>query len=304
MPTVSAKEIGDPEVLVTGTFLDDLTGRGGLPFERIVELIGEQKTGKSTASFHIIAAAQKADIKCLLIDVEHSLTAKYAEDLGIDTDKLDVVRAKYAEDYLNETVAACEGGEYRVIVLDSIGSLSSRVEAEKEVGEKSIGQQASLMSVFVRKIAPMVSYNKILFVGINHLRDQIGSMSQAKIAMGGKNWSEKKKLSLRFRETGESVTQGTDELGKPRVVGKWIEVKVEKNAIGPTEKKVVRVPLILGKGFDAGANLLQQAIDQGVFEKQGNTYFFSGEKIGMKSKLTEWFEAEENVERVKQALGK
>jgi len=229
-------------------------------------------------------------------------TAKYAEDLGVDTSKLDVIRAKFAEDYLNETIDAVESGKYRVIVLDSIGSLSSRVEAEKEVGQKTVGTQASLMSVFVRKIAPQVSYNKILFIGINHMRTEIGTYGNPKIAMGGKTWSEKKKLSLRFRETGDNVTQGTDELGKPRVVGKWIEVKVEKNAVGATEKKLVRVPLILGKGFDAGANLLQQAIDREIFRKEGNTYYLLSEKIGTKAKLTEWMGIEENAERIKSML--
>ncbi len=302
MATQKAKEIGDPEVLKTDTFLDDVTGVSGLPFERIVEFIGEQKVGKSTASFHVIASAQKQGINCLLVDVEHSFTAKYAEDLGVDTSKLDVIRAKFAEDYLNETIDAVESGKYRVIVLDSIGSLSSRVEAEKEVGQKTVGTQASLMSVFVRKIAPQVSYNKILFIGINHMRTEIGTYGNPKIAMGGKTWSEKKKLSLRFRETGDNVTQGTDDLGKPRVVGKWIEVKVEKNAVGATEKKLVRVPLILGKGFDAGANLLQQAIDREIFRKEGNTYYLLSEKIGTKAKLTEWMGIEENAERVKSML--
>jgi len=291
-----AKEIGDPEVLQTGTFLDDLTGIGGLPFERIIEFIGEQKTGKSTASFHVIAEAQKQGYKCLLVDIEHSITAKYAEELGVDTDALDVIRAKFAEDYLNETVEACESGKYKVIVLDSIGSLSSRVEAEKQVGEKTIGGQASLMSVFVRKIAPMVSYNKILFIGINHLRDQIGSMSNAKVAMGGKNWSEKKKLSLRFRETGNLLKQGEN------TIGKVINVKVEKNAVGPTEKREADVQLIFGSGFSASANLLQVALDRGIFEKQGNSYFLSGEKLGTISKLREWLKDPVNEDLIKEKL--
>lgn len=289
-----ASKIGDPKVLRTGTFLDDLSGVGGIPFERIIELIGEEKTGKSTASFHIIASAQKEGLNCLLVDVEHSFTEKYAQDLGIDTSKLKVLRAKYAEDYLNETLEAVESEKYHVIVLDSIGSLSSRVEAEKQVGEKSIGQQASLMSVFVRKLAPQVSYQKLMFIGINHLRDQIGVMSNKKIAMGGKSWSEKKKLSLRFRETGKVLKQGEE------TIGKVINVKVEKNAVGATEKREVEVQLIFGQGFSASANLLQVALDKGIFRKEGNTFFFNETKIGTMSKLREWIK--ENEEEIKACL--
>lgn len=288
MPIIPASKIGDPEVLQTGTFLDDLTGIGGLPFERIVEFIGEEKTGKSTASFHVIASAQQQGLKCLLVDVEHSFTEKYAKDLGIDTDKLDVMRAQYAEDYLNDTIEAVESGEYQLVVLDSVGSLSSRVEAEKAVGEKVIGQQASPMATFMRKIAPQVSYHKSMLIVINHFRQEIGGYQPKTIAMGGKALREKKKLSLRFRETGSILKSGEN------VVGKVINVRVEKNAVGPTEKREVDVQLIFGQGFSASANLLQVLLDRGIITKTGNTFYLDKLKLGTISKTREYIKDHES----------
>lgn len=294
MSIVPAKEIGDPEVLQTGTFLDEITGIGGLPFERIVEFIGEQKTGKSTASFHVIAQAQAQGLKCLLVDVEHSFTEKYAQDLGIDTEKLMVLRAQYAEDYLNDTIEAIESGEYKVIVLDSVGSLSSRVEAEKQVGEKIIGQQASPMAMFMRKIAPQISYHKSMLIVINHFRQEIGGYQPKTIAMGGKALMEKKKLSLKFRETGSILKSGDN------VVGKVINIRVEKNAVGPTEKREMDVQLIFGQGFSSSANLLQVLIDRGIITKKGNTYFLGETKLGTITKTREYIK--ENEEELKDRL--
>lgn len=295
MGIVKASEIGELEVLKTNTFLDELSGVWGLPKERIVEFYGSEKTGKSTASFHVIAAAQQEELPCLLVDVEHSFVGKYAEDLGIDLRKLDILRAAYAEEIIDKTEEAIKSGKYDggVIVFDSIGSLSSRVEDEKSAGEKTIGIQASLMGRFVRKLAPQVSYRKILFIGINHSRTDI--ITGKVTTMGGKAWSEKKKLSLEFREKSGVLLKSGD-----NVVGKKIIVRVMKNAVGATERKEIEVSLIFGQGFSVSANLLDEAITKGVITKEGNTYYFSGEKLGTIGKVRTW--AQENAEKLKEAL--
>jgi len=180
----TAEEIGDVQVLKTDTFLDDLTGVFGLPKERIIEFYGAEKTGKSTASVHVIAAAQRQGLRCLLVDVEHSFTPKYAADLGVDNGKLGVIRELYAEDIIDKTEEAIKSGEWDLVVFDSIGSLSSRVEDEKKAEERTIGVQASLMGRFVRKLAPQVSYRKMVFIGINHSRTDI--MTGKITTMGGR----------------------------------------------------------------------------------------------------------------------
>lgn len=288
-------QIGDVGVLKTGTFLDDLTGISGIPRERITEFFGEEKTGKSTASFQVIAAAQQQGLRCLLVDVEFSYTPKYAADLGVDNKKLHVLRKQFAEEIIDATEEAITSGKYDVVVLDSIGSLSSRVEAEKASGEKTIGVQASLMGRFVRKLAPQVAYRKMVFIGINHTR--VDLMTGKVFTMGGKLWSEKKKLSIQFKEkSGVLLKSGEN------VVGKMINVRVMKNAVGPTERKEMDVPLIFGEGFSSSANIMQQAIDRGVFERTGNTFSFSQEKIGTIGKLREWMKDAAHEAAVKAAL--
>lgn len=294
MDIQTGDEIGDPKVLQTGTFLDELTGVWGLPMERIVEFYGPEKTGKSTASFHVIASAQAQGLRCLLVDIEHSYTAKYGSDLGVDNAKLGVIRKRYGEEYIDATLEAVESGAWDVVVFDSIGSLSSRIENEKASGEKQIAGQASLMSVFVRKLAPQVSYRKMLFIGINHSR--IDFMNNGKvITMGGKAWSEKKKLSIEFREkSGVLLKSGEN------VVGKVINVRVMKNAVGPTERKEMDIQLLFGSGFSMVGNLLDEALTKGVLVKTGNTYHFGKEKLGTIGKTREWIK--ENEELLKEAL--
>ncbi len=294
MTIISAEKLGTLPVLKTDTFLDELTGIWGLPRKRIIEFYGAEKTGKSTASFHVIAAAQRQGLRCLIIDIEHSVVIEYLEKFGIDLKKLGIIQAEYAEEYIDQTIEAIDSGDWDLFVFDSIGSLSSKVEHEKQAGEKTIGTQSSLMSVLVRKIAPKISMRNLVFIGINHTRVDI--MTGKNLTMGGKAWSEKKKLSIEFREkSGVLLKSGEN------IVGKVINVRVMKNAVGPTERKEMDVQMIFGSGFSMAGNIAQEAIDKGIIEKKGNSYSFAGEKIAVgMGKLRDW--VSENEEKVKEAI--
>lgn len=298
MPLTPASKINDIQVLPTNTFLDNLTGIGGLPRGRIVEFWGEQDTGKSSAALQTVVAAQKLGLKCLYVDIEFSLSTAYAEKLGVDMDKLMVLREATAEEYIDSVEAFVKDGKFDVIVLDSIGDLSSRVSQEKNAGEKTVGVQASLMSTFSRHIAPYIALNKILFIGVNHARVEIMGVFAGKIyQMGGKKWSEKKKLSIRFREKSGVAL----EVGGVKV-GRVIKVSVSKNHVGDTEGKEVEAHLLNGQGFSQAADLLEQAIEKGILTKTGNTFFIGEIKIGTKSKLDEWYKDEANKEHIENAI--
>lgn len=300
MPTLTAREIGELPVLKTDTFLDELTGIWGLPKKRIIEFYGAEKTGKSTASFHVIASAQKQGLRCLLVDIEHSVEIRYLEKMGIDLDTLGIIQAEFAEEYIDQTIEAIDSGKWDVIIFDSIGSLSSRVEHEKAAGERTIGLQSNMMATLVRKIAPKISLRNLMFIGINHSRQDI--MTGKNITMGGRAWSEKKKLSIEFREvSGKLLSSGKDANGKDKIIGKVINVRVMKNAVGPTERKEMNLHLIFGVGFSMANNIAQEAIDKGVIEKKGNSYFFNDEKVAVGlPKLREW--VKENEDKIKECL--
>ena len=289
MPITKGNSFKDFDVLETGMFFDESSGIAGLPLGRMVEFWGQQNSGKSTAAMQVVSAAQRKGLKCLWIDTEYQYTSEYAEKLGVDTSKLDVLREITAEDTLDQTEELIKSGKYQVIVMDSIGQLSSRIVFEKAAGEKTIGTQASLIKEFVVKTIPYVVMNKILFIGISHERKD---MEWGKLfSLGGNKWAEKKKLSFRFRE--KSYVKVGD-----NVVAKIITVTVTKNHVGDTEGKTMDVRLVNGGGFSAEADRLEALIAKGVFRKEGNTYWIGEEKIGVRSKLTAW--AKENPERLKE----
>ena len=295
MPVFSASKLDDIEVLSTGIFIDEITGGGGLPRGRIVEFYGAKDTGKSSAALQVVASAQKQGLKCLYIDVEYSLSTEYAEKLGVDISKMDVLRETTAEEYLDATEEALRSKKYQVVIIDSIGDLSSRAEQEKAFGDKTIGVQASLMTKFSRMAAPIVSLNRILLIGINHERVDFMGMGKLYV-MGGNKWSEKKKLSIRFREkTGVVLKSGDVQ------VGRMIIATVDKNHVWGTKGKVMEVPLLNNDGFSTSANLFEVALSKGVITKVGNTHYLGELKLGTVGKAREWAKTHES--ELKNALG-
>lgn len=269
-----ADSIEDVDVIPSGLFLDNLTGVGGIPRGVITEIFGGESIGKSSVCLQIVANAQKQGLRCLWADVEWSYSASYAESLGVDNAKLGIIRGRYAEVTLDALEDAIENGQWDLIILDSVGGILPRAEAEKGAEGKTIGGQAGLMARFCRKVVPPLRINNIALVVINH--EFIDIMSGKLLTSGGKKLSYHKSLSIRFKQKqGVSVKQGD------RKVGKVVVGEVRKNKLASTEGLELDGTLVFGTGFSVGADLLGLALDKGIVTKKGNTFYFGDEKLGI-----------------------
>lgn len=293
MPIILASEYTQIGVIRTGTVIDKLSGIGGLPRGRITEVFGDAGLGKSTVCLQSVASAQKQGLRCLWADLEYAYDGRYAESLGVDNENLGLLQERFAEEALDALEKAVEDGGYDLVVLDSVGAIHSRTEAEKSSAERTIGTQAGLMARFCRKIAPLIAVNKTAFVVINH--SYVDIMSGRIGTSGGKKLEYHKSLSIRLKTTNKSLKQGD------RIIGKVVMAQVKKNKLAPTEGMEVESQILFGEGFSASADLLDEAITFGVIRKEGNTYFFSQEKLGTIGKAREWIKT--NEEKVRNAIG-
>lgn len=292
-----ASSIGDVEVIPTGLFVDKLSGIGGIPRGVITEIFGDESIGKSSFCLQMVAEAQRQGLRCLFADVEWSYDVRYAASLGIDNDKLGIIRERFAETTLDALEEAVESGQWDLVVLDSVGGILPRAEAEKENGGKTIGGQAGLIAKFCRKIVPLLKIKNVALVVINH--SFVDIMSGKIMTSGGKKLAYHKSLSIRFKQKfGVVIKQGD------RKVGKVVVGEVKKNKLAATEGLELDGQLIFGVGFSAAADLLGDAIDKGVVYKKGNTFYFGEQKLGVGlGKVREQFEADESLrEQVKAAL--
>ena len=96
--------------------------KGGLPYGRQVLIWGNKSAGKSSFCLQMIAEAQKEGKTCAWIDAEASYDPKWAEQLGVDSEKLIYSPAKTVNDMVDVATKLMEA-DVDLIVVDSISAL-------------------------------------------------------------------------------------------------------------------------------------------------------------------------------------
>lgn len=176
IPELGGKLVNEiPEIVSTGSVaIDGALGVGGLPFGRIVEVMGQEASGKTTLVLHTIANAQKKGYRAAFIDVEHALSTERAKLIGVDFEKLAISQPDSGEQALELLEFLIRSKQFKVIVIDSVAALISKAEIEGEMTDANIGSQARMMGKIMRKITAPTNQNKVLVIFTNQVRAKLG----------------------------------------------------------------------------------------------------------------------------------
>lgn len=295
-----ASEISTSEFISTGLPQIDKIMGGGIPLKRIAEVSGAWSVGKTSFALQCVANAQRLGFECIWNDCEWSWDNLYAKKLGVDTDKLGLIQTRAAEDGLDIILEYIEKNKDTLIVIDAVGALHPRDEAEKDSGSRTIGSQSALVARFCRKAVPMLWMNNNALIVLNHEYTPIeasmpGRPPQVKTS-GGKKLEYHKSQWLRLSRIGMNLKSGE------KFVGFKVKAEIKKNKVADTEKQFAEMEFFYNRGFNPTSDLKEDALEAGVLTREGNTFFFKETKIGSKSKLAEWMEDEENLTKLKEAL--
>lgn len=233
------------EYIDTGiSALNGLLG-GGIALGCITEFFGVPSVGKSTLAQQIITQAQKQKRPCLFSDTEFQFTQRYAESLGVDCAELDLTQNRIAEetfDAIEDWITKNKGG---LVVLDSMGGVLPKEEAEKSAEGKSIGLQSRLMAAFCRKAIGLLAENNNALIIVNHevLNLNTGAIGSS----GGAKLAHHKRYSIRLKpQYGKQSNRAVD--GSKR--NKFIEAELKKEKGSDTsEGKKVELLYEKGRGF-------------------------------------------------------
>ena len=295
----------DIEVIPTGVLPVDIAlGVGGIPRGRIVEVFGQESSGKTTLTLHIIASAQKDKGMAAFIDAEHALDPVYAKKLGVNVDDLLISQPDHGEQALEIVDALVRSGALDLIVIDSVAALVPEAEIEGKMGESHMGLQARLMSQALRKLTGNLNRTRTSIVFINQTRMKIGQTygyGPAETTTGGNALKFYSTMRIEVKK-GAQIKEGVD------VIGNRTKIKVVKNKIAPPFKEV-EVDLYYGEGFNREAILIELASEIDLIEKSGSWYSYNGESIGQgKDKARQFLKenphiADEIEERIREEYG-
>lgn len=266
------------EVVHSGSILlDDALG-GGWARGRIVEVFGNESTGKSSAAIHLAAEIQKLGKAVGYVDTEQALDPAYVKALGVDMsdDKWILSQPDDAEQALEIVREMCEEPAIGLVVLDSVAGLVPKATLMGEAGDAKIGLVARLMSQQLSVLKNVCKRNGCILFCINQIREKIGGT----ISFGGAAVTTPGGKALKFYASQriEMARIGSEKEGDETVANKT-RITVKKNKIAPPFKKC-DVSLRFGVGFDKIQEILNRAIELEICSKKGNWYYYGDFRLG------------------------
>lgn len=269
----------------------DCALKGGLP-RGFNMLVGEKNSGKTFLMNKAIAACQQiyGESANIAYIVKEPLDKEFAKNIGVKIPFTSAEIAKYnlicnknhkrdlnTEElsYLKEKVGnivivACSSGEeslqavldltasneFQIIGLDSLATLESEQETEKDMGEQSRAQLATMLSQFQKKFYSIESDTTI--IALNQIREKQNTTNpyERKWIIPGGKAKDHLSFATIYLSSGEKIKEKIS--GKDIPVGKYINFLFEKGKFGIHEGITGAFNFYFGEnGFNFGVDKYQ-----------------------------------------------
>lgn len=255
--------------LRTGLHALDLMFGDGVPLGRIIEIYGDESTGKSLLGWMIAKAFQAAGGIVVVFDTEATTPRKWIRKLGVNVDELIYRKPDTIEDLekdlfsILEALVKAEPGLKILFLHDSVAATCSKDEFVYDKKTKTyiprdteMAARARAMSRLTRHLTLRLSDKQATYIAVNQVRDKVGVMYGEKTTTpGGRALKFHASIRLQLSRGGRIDVEGA------RPVGVICNAFTKKNKCAePFRKAPLRI--IWKEGFDMFAGLpevLEQA---------------------------------------------
>lgn len=235
---IMANEKLQPSRISTRIFSLDLALLGGIFAGCINEFKGPKHSGKTTACFKVISAAQKQypDQTVAFVDAEHAFDAVWAAKLGVDVDALLLVQPVSGEEAVDQIQGLMSHPGICLVVLDSVATLTPMKEVEQATEDANVGIHAKLVTKMVRKVLAAISQaakegREVTFLCTNQQRAGIGKWAppgqEAISDPGGKALAHFTVLECKFKN--KETLKKDEESGAEELTVNEHAFSIEKN---------------------------------------------------------------------------
>jgi len=271
-----------PRIKLSSPMVGYITGEGGLPKGRIIEIRGKESSGKSLLATVACADAQKQGIFAAYIDMEHAFSASFAKRIGLDTskDKFRLFQPTTAEQVFSIIELLAETKQVGICVVDSVAAMTPLAELEGDMEQQFMGIMARTIGKGLRKITGLVSKSGMVVLFINQVREGLNPYGEKVVSPGGNALKFFSSIRLEVNKSEQITGKNADD-----VIGIRSKIKSIKNkTAAPFRKGVIEIY------FDSGLNNFNEYVDFGItfglIEKAGAWLTYKGERTQGKEKMS------------------
>lgn len=252
----------------------------GIPYGKIVEIAGEESSGKSLVAYNFAYATQQLGGHVIWVDAEQSWMNSWAEINGVDPAKVTIVndtRIEYIADVVADLAIYLRSqlthNEPILLVIDSIAATdcTDNIDAKMVDGKAEMGGRAKALYKYFRIRSELFYKLGVSQIYINQLRTALN------VGFGKDNTTTTGGAALKFYASiraafysGKSVT--IKQNGKDRKAGKLVTIRLIKNKVAPPRPTISKCPVYFNPkfhevGFDRCYALEDVLVDTDVIEK-------------------------------------
>lgn len=287
------------EFYSTGSYALDISLKGGFPYNRMVELIGEESSCK-TSQLHISAQSFLADnpngyvVHC---DLENSLDFSWMRRLGCDLSKnylfVYADSGEQAGDIVDDVIA--DRTLPVMIIIDSIMALVPMIELESTMDSQFMGKQPQLINRIIRvansrlKAARVGGCARTSLLLVNQTRPVIGgSPYQNPITSSGgqgRKFFCSQRIVFSSQTSVDKEERGEGDNKHTLRIGKRVHYQVIKNKCGGSEETghflfYNRAYNDIPVGVDNASALINGGLLFNVLSRVANSILYGKMKLG------------------------
>lgn len=306
VPTANelAKRYGDMIITASDTkenglwlpstfFMLNYTFGGGIPFGKILEVAGEESSGKSLIAYNFAYATQQLGGHVIWVDAEQAWMNSWAQENGLDPAGVTVIRDTRIENIADALAdltiywrSQLTHNEPILLVVDSIAAMdcADNIDSKMVDGKSEMGGRAKALYKFFRIRSELFYRLGITQIYINQLRTALN------VGFGKDNTTTTGGAALKFYASiraafyaGKGIT--VKYRGKERKAGKLVTIRLIKNKVAPPRPTISKTPVYFNPkyhevGFDRYFGLEDVFVENEIIEKSsGGIYKYKGKQL-------------------------
>lgn len=291
---VSASDTKESGLWLPSTFfMLNYTFGGGIPFGKILEVAGEESSGKSLIAYNFAYTTQQLGGHVIWVDAEQAWMNSWAQENGVDPNGVTVIRDTRIENIADALAdvaiywrSQLTHNEPILLVVDSIAAMdcADNIDSKMVDGKSEMGGRAKALYKFFRIRSELFYKLGITQIYINQLRTALN------VGFGKDNTTTTGGAALKFYSSiraafyaGRSITVKSK--GKERKAGKLVTIRLIKNKVAPPRPTISKVPVYFNPkfhevGFDRYFGLEDVFVENDIIEKSsGGVYKYKDKQL-------------------------